>query len=410
MRGPRRLALRTLGACLLAVPALALAGLGSAAGETPAPVTVAAILDLTGPGAALGAAERIGLALAEREVAARGGLGGRPLRLVVFDSATSTRAAERAARIAIEDERALVLVGGSTRGPASALAAAAQRAEVPLIALAEGRGGEGGAAPRWVFQAPPGTARLADVLAGDLARRGLLRVGFLEAASPIGAAGRAAFEAAARRRGLALAHREVVADETGDLAAIVAAVLDAKPQAVVVWAIPPLAGAIAQPLLDLAPGLPHYQSHAALASAFLPLAGAAAAGVRTAVPRVMVAEALPEADPDRSRLVAFVREVRAAGGPGSSPFPGYGYDALGLAAAAIEQASSGWGGDEPAARRRLDVRDALEAMPDYRGVTGVYRYRPDDHGGLDERALVIVEAVVPPGGKVATWRPVATGR
>ncbi|HEY8370921.1 MAG TPA: ABC transporter substrate-binding protein [Thermodesulfobacteriota bacterium] len=410
MRGPRRLALRTLGACLLAALALLPAFRNAAAGETPAPVTIAAILDLTGPGAALGTAERIGLALAEREVAARGGIGGRPLRLVVFDSATSTQAAERAARIAIEAERAVVLIGGSTRGPASALAAVAQRAEVPLIALAEGRGGDESAPPRWVFQVPPGTSRLADALAVDLARRGLLRVGFLEAASPIGSAGRAAFEAAARRRGLTLAHREVVGDETGDLATIVAAVLAAKPQAVVVWAIPPLAGAVAQPLLDLAPGLPHYQSHAALASAFLPLAGAAAAGVRTAVPRVVVAEALPEADPDRSRLVAFVREVRAVGGPGSSPFPGYGYDALGLAAAAIAQASSGWDGAEPIAGHRLDVRDALEVMPDYRGVTGVYRYRPDDHGGLDERALVIVEAVVPPEGKVATWRPVPTGR
>ncbi len=412
MRRPgRRLALWSLGACFLAALAGALlwARREGAAAENP-PVTVAAILDLTGRGAALGEAERIGLMLAEREVAARGGLGGRPLRLVVFDSATSAKTAARAARVAIEGERALVLVGGSTGAPAAALAEAAQRAEVPLVALAEGRAGEGGPLRRWVFQVPPGIGRLAGALAGDLARRGLTRVGFLEADSPIGAAGRVAFEAAARRHGLTLAHREVVAEGASDLAAAVSSMLAAKPQAVVVWAIPPLAGAVAQPLLDLAPGLPHYQSHAALASAFLPLAGAAAAGVRTAVPRVLVAETLPDVDPERPRLLEFAGRVRAAGGAATSPFVGYGYDALGLAAAAIEQASAAWAvGEPPPARRRLEVREALEATRDYHGVSGVYSYRPGDHGGLGEEALVIVEAVVPAGGKIAEWRPLGTG-
>ncbi len=373
-------------------------------------MTIAAILDLTGPGAALGEAERVGLAMAEREVARRGGVAGRPLRLIVLDSATSASTAVRGARIALEGDRAVVLVGGTTGAPAAALAEAAQRAEVPLLALAEGRPSEGTPVRRWVFQVPPSTTLLADALARDLARRGLRRVGVLEADGPIGAAGRAAFEAAARRHGLTIAARETVADSSGDLAAAVGTVLAAKPQALVVWAIPPLAGALAQPILDLAPGLPHYQSHAALTSAFLPLAGAAAAGIRTAVPRLPVAEALPEADAERSRLLEFLGRVRTPGGASPSPFVGYGYDAFGLAVSAIERAAAEWGATEPPiARRRFEVREALEATREHRGVTGIYTYGADDHAGLDARALVIVEAIVPAGGKVAEWRPLREG-
>lgn len=395
-------------AALLASGVLALlAGPPAPAADT-APVTVAAILDLTGRGAALGEAERTGLVQAEREAAARGGVAGRPLRLVVLDSATSADTAARAARLAIERERAVVLIGGTTGAPTTVLADAAQRAEVPILALAEGRGGDT-AVRRWVFQVPPGTALLADAIVRDVARRGLRRFGLLEADGPIGVAGRAALEAAGRRHGVVVAARETVADASGDLTAAVTAVLEARPEAIVVWAIPPLAGALAQPILDLAPGLPHYQSHAALTSAFLPLAGAAAAGIRTVVPRLHVAEALPEGDPERARLLEFAGRARGGGATGTSPFVGYGYDALGLAVSALERAASAWGDDTPSlARQRFDVREALEGTREYAGVTGLYTYGPADHTGLDGRALVVVEAVVPAGAKVGEWRPVRT--
>lgn len=394
-------------AAAVAVLASALWVSAADAAEPPA-VTAAAILDLTGPGASLGEAERVGLRQAEREIAARGGVAGRPLRLVVVDSATAGASAAQAARHAIEAERALVLIGSSTGVSTLAVAEVARRAEVPLLALAEGRtGGEQPERP-WVFQVPPGHALVASAIARDLGRRDLRRVGWLEADGPIGTAGRVAFDAAARRHGLTVVARERVAEGATDPAGPVGAVLAAKPQALVVWAIPPLAGALAQAIADLAPGLPHYQSHAAATGTFLPLAGSAAAGVRTAHVRLALGEALPEGEPNRAMLLDFAARARRQGvGPTATAFAGFGYDALQLAAAALARALGGAGEPAaPAARRRYEVRDALGATRDHVGVSGTFTFQPGDHAGLDERALVLVEAVVPPGATVAEWRPV----
>jgi branched-chain amino acid transport system substrate-binding protein len=378
----------------------------ASAGPTPdaSALTVVAVLDVTGAGAAIGDAERVGLRVAEREIAGQGGVAGRALRLVVLDSATTLAAARRAARLAIEHEHALVLVGASTAPSTAALAEAAERAEVPLLALAEGRpAGE----PPWVFAVTPTAAQVADALARDLARRGLTRVGWLEAEGSIGQAGRAAFEAAARRHGLTVAARQTVAEAT-DPAAAVGEVAAAAPQAVVVWAIPPLAGAVAQAVSDVAPGVPHYQSHAAAAGSFLPLAGAAAAGIRTVQVRLPLAETLPEDDPRRPRLVDFLGRLRAAGGGGTSAFAGFAADALHLAAEALRKA----GGADAAttlAARRFAIRGALAGIRDYAGLTGTYTFGGDTGVGLSDDALVLVEAVLPPSAKLAEWRPARQG-
>lgn len=406
-RASLRLAGLALAALLLASSAEgAREGREPATGAGEGPLTVGVILDLTGPGAALGEAERVGVRLAEAEIAERGGVRGRPLRVAILDSGTSGAGSQRAVRQAIERERAVVLIGASTTAPTLALVDAALRAEVPLLALAGSRrAGEPAAGRRWIFQVPPGDGLAAGVIARDLARRGLRRVAWIEAAGPIGANGWAAFEPAARRERLSVVARERIAEGEAEPAGLIGRALGARPQALVCWAIPPLAGVVAQVLHDLAPGLPHYQSHAAATATFLPLAGAAAAGVRTPYGKLAAAEALPETDPQRPLLLGFLRSLRARSVAQPSAFAGYGYDALRLAAAALGRALELEGSSAPSlARRRYDVREALEATRDAVGVTGIFSYGSPDHAGLDERSIVLLEAVVPPGAQAGEWR------
>ena len=66
---------------------LALAGVPGHAQTSGEPIKIGAIVSITGAGAGLGVPERNGMLLAEKTINAKGGINGRPLKLLIEDDA-----------------------------------------------------------------------------------------------------------------------------------------------------------------------------------------------------------------------------------------------------------------------------------------------------------------------------------
>ncbi|MGQ9368257.1 ABC transporter substrate-binding protein [Azospirillum sp. ST 5-10] len=110
-----------LAAALVAGPALA-----------ADPVKLVDVIELSGPGAPAGTNWKNGTELAVAEINAKGGILGRPIELVHYDSQTNPGSTRAAVQRAI-DEEAYVILGPIFSGPIGASMQISQRAEVPQI-------------------------------------------------------------------------------------------------------------------------------------------------------------------------------------------------------------------------------------------------------------------------------------
>ena len=100
---------------------------GPDAGDT---LKIGIVTDRSGENALLGAAEERGIRLAIEAVNARGGVGGRPIEDLHFDTQTRPGYVKRALPEFIRREKPSVVIGGTSGGVAAAIATAAQAAGV----------------------------------------------------------------------------------------------------------------------------------------------------------------------------------------------------------------------------------------------------------------------------------------
>ena len=72
-----------------------------------------------------------------------------------------------------------------------------------------------------------------------------------------------------------------------------------------------------------------------------------------------------------------------------STFAGHGWDAFQLARLALAKVRPG----ASVAAERAALRDSLEAIKNFPGTGGIFNMSPEDHVGLDDRAMVLIRIV-----------------
>jgi branched-chain amino acid transport system substrate-binding protein len=128
--------------------------------------------------------------------------------------------------------------------------------------------------------------------------------------------------------------------------------------------------------------LPLYQSHGVASRSYLELAGGAAEGVRLPAAALLVAESLPDSDPQKPVVVGYKTTYEESTGSDVSTFGGHAYDGLMIAVDAMKRAGS---------TDKAKVRDAIEQTRGFMGTAGVVNMSPEDHLGLDLTAFRMLE-------------------
>jgi len=364
----------------LLLPALAAFALGAA--HAQAPIKIGAFLAVTGPAASLGDPEQKTLELYVEKLNKAGGVLGRKLELVSYDSAGDAEKARTFAKRLIEQDKVDVIVGGSTTGETMAVVPLVEAAGMPFISLA-------GAVvitepvKKWVFKTPHTDRMACERIFLDMRDRNIQRIGLIS-----GAGG---FDKSMRGECLkvAAANRiEVVADETygagdSDMTAQLTKIRTTPGvQAVLNAGFGQGPAIVTKNFRQIGMTVPLYQSHGVASKEYVKLSGDAAEGVRLPAAALLVAESLPDSDPQKKVVVGYKRDYEARFKSEVSTFGGHAYDGLMLAVEAMKRAGS---------TDKAKVRDALEATRGYMGTAGVVNMTPHEHMGLDLTAFRMLE-------------------
>ena len=356
--------------------------LGAAAVAAQEPIKVGAFLAVTGPAAFLGDPEQKTLELYVEKLNAGGGVLGRKLQLVAYDSAGDAEKARTFAKRLIEQDKVDLIVGGSTTGETMAVVPLAEQAGIPFISLA-------GAVvivepvKKWVFKTPHTDRMACEKIFGDMRSRSIAKIALIS-----GAGG---FDKSMRGECLKVASKnriEVVADETygagdTDMTAQLTKIRTTPGvQAVLNAGFGQGPAIVTRNFRQIGMTVPLYQSHGVASKEYVKLSGDAAEGVRLPAAALLVAESLPDSDAQKKVVVGYKRDYEGRFKSEVSTFGGHAYDGLMLAVAAMRKAGSS---------DKAKVRDALESTRGYMGTAGVVNMTPQDHMGLDLTAFRMLE-------------------
>ena len=367
----------------LAAAATAVAlGLGTAQAQDGEPIRIGAVLAATGPAAFLGDPEKKTLEMYVDKINAGVGVLGRPLALTVYDSGGDANEARTFATRLVEDDEVVAMIGGSTTGDTMAMVPVFEDAEIPFISLA-------GAVviidpvKKWVFKTPHTDRMACEKIFEDLKARGLTKVGLISGAGGFDTSMREQCLAVAGDYGIAFVADETYGAKDSDMTPQLTNIKNAPGlEAVINAGFGQGPAIVTRNYAQLGIEVPLYQSHGVASKSFIELAGEAAEGVRLPAAALLVAEKLPDDDPQKPVVTDYKATYEAETGEPVSTFGGHAYDGLMMLVDAIERANS----TEPQA-----IRDALEQTTGFIGTAGEVNMSAGDHMGLDLTAFRMLE-------------------
>ncbi|HEY1364012.1 MAG TPA: ABC transporter substrate-binding protein [Xanthobacteraceae bacterium] len=352
------------------------------ASHVSAQIKIGSVLSVTGPASFLGDPEKKTLEMYVDEINAKGGVNGQKLALTVYDDGGDANNARTFATRLVEDDKIAAMVGGTTTGSTLAMIPVFEDAQIPFISLA-------GAIQiiepvrKWVFKTPHTDKMACEKIFADLKHRGLTTIALISGTEAFGKSMRDQCVAVAPKSGITIAHEESYGPRDSDMTPQLTNIRN-KPgvQAVVNAGFGQGPAIVTRNYRQLGIGVPLYQSHGVASKQFIELAGPAADGVRLPAAALLVADKLPDGDPQKPVVLSYTKAYQAKTGQAVSTFGGHAYDGLMILTEAMQRAKSA---------DKSKVRDEIEKTKGFIGTGGIVNMSPTDHMGLDLSAFRMLE-------------------
>jgi branched-chain amino acid transport system substrate-binding protein len=373
--------MRTLRTFTLAI-AIGLLALVGAAHQASAQIKIGAVLSVTGPASFLGDPEKRTLEIYVDEINAKGGVNGQKLQLVVYDDGGNADNARTFATRLVEEDKIVAMVGGSTTGSTMAMIPVFEEAKIPFISLAGAIQIIQPVRP-WVFKTPHTDKMACEKIFADLKARNLTTIGLISGTDAFGKSMRDQCVAVASNAGITIAIEESYGPRDSDMTPQLTNIRNkAGVLAVVNAGFGQGPAIVTRNYRQLGITLPLYQSHGVASKQFVDLAGPAAEGVRLPAAALLIADKLPDSDPQKPVVVNYSRTYQQKTGQAVSTFGGHAYDGLMILVEAMQRAKSA---------DTAKVRDEIERTKGYVGTGGIVNMSPTDHMGLDLSAFRMLE-------------------
>lgn len=364
------------------ISSIACAGLLAWAAPSSAADTIkiGSFLAVTGPASFLGDPELKTLQIYVDEINQQGGLLGKPVELIHYDTGGNAKEAVNFFKRLVKKDKVDIILGGSSSGESLAVMPLAEEEQIPFISMA-------GAVKiiepvqKWTFKTPHTDRMAAAKIYEDMKRRGITKVALIT--------GDGGFDKSGREECLKLAPEygiEIVADESygnkdTDMTAQLTKIRNSGAQAILNFGFGTGPAIVTKNVRQLGIELPLYQSHGVASKKFIELAGEAANGVRLPAAALLVPEKLSDDDPQKAALLAYKQKYEAAHGDVST-FGGHAYDAFVIAVEAIKRAGT---------TDKAKVRDAIEQTQGLPGTAGIFNMSATDHMGLGLDAFKMLQ-------------------
>ena len=348
-----------------------------------ADVKIGAVLSVTGPASFLGDPEKKTLEMYAADLNAKGGINGQPIKLVIYDDGGDPNQARTFAIRLIEEDKVDALLAGSTTATTMPIIALAEENQIPLINFA-GAVQAAFPAKKWNFKTPHTDLMACEKIFEDLKKRNLTKVALISGADAFGKSMRDQCMTVTGKYGIEVLHEETYQPRDSDMTP---QLTNIKSKAGVLAVINPGFGQgpaiVTRNYKQLGISVPLYHGHGIATKQFIELATPAAAeGARLPAAALLVAEKLPDSDPQKKVVVSYKQTYESKTGQPVSGFGGHMYDGLMILVEAMQRAKS---------FDKAKVRDEIEKTKGFIGTGGVVNMTPTDHLGLDLTAFRLLE-------------------
>jgi len=365
---------KRLGVCWLALLGLMWLNVGAEAGE---PIRIGAILSVTGPAAFLGAPEARTLEMIVEEQNKKGGVLGRKIELIVKDSGASPEKAFSFAKQLIEEDKVFAIIGPSTSGETMKIKGVAEVGKTILLSCAAAEVIVNPVA-KYVFKTPQKDSDAIVKIFQQMKMMKISKIGVLSSNTGFGKAGEEQIMKLAPDHAITVLADEVYDKAASDLTAEVTKVKAAGVEAILNWSIEPAQAIVIKNARQIGFKGPIFQSHGFGNVKYVEAAGEAAEGVLFPAGRLLVADVLPNTNPQKALLVKYKKDYESKYKEDASTFGGHAYDAFIILVKAIEKAGKA---DKEA------VRATIEQLTGVVGTGGVFNFSATDHNGLNVDAF-----------------------
>jgi len=363
---------------LCALALVALLAQGPAARAAKDPYVIGAVFDITGMGSPLGTPERDTVLMLEKQVNAKGGINGHPVKVIILDNGSDEAKSLTAVKKLIEENKVLAIIGPSQTGTTLSAAATIEAAKVPMVSCAAGVGIVDPVKPYIFKTAQSDVHAVAKVLDYCKAHK-LSKLAVISVANAFGESGKKQLELQAKALNISIVIEESFGPTDTSMTAQILRMRAKRPDAVICWGTNPGPAIVAKNMKTLGFNVPLIMSHGIANQQFIDLAGAGAEGVILPAGKLMVASTLPVSDPQRLVLLKYAANFNKEYNRPADTFGGHAYDAFTLVCKALTQV----GPD------RAKLRTAIEKMQ-MTGISGVFKFSAADHNGLQKNAFAMV--------------------
>ena len=315
------------------------------------------------------------------EVNKAGGINGHPIEAVIYDTeGDETNTVKKATKLIIQD-KVLAIIGPSRTGTTLAVIPFVERYRVPLISCAAGIKIVEPVKP-WVFKTAQSDRLAVKKIYAYCQKHGLKKVAIITVSNGFGQSGREELKRLAKSFGITIVADELYGPKDVDMTPQLTRIRAKNPQAVICWGTNPGPAIVAKNMQQLGMKQQLFMSHGVASKRFIALAGKAAEGIILPAGKILVADQLPDTDPQKPILLKYIAKYKARYGEEPSTFGGHAYDAFALLKKALEKVGTD----------RAKIREALEHMKGVVGIHGIFNMSPKDHNGLAEKeAFVLVQ-------------------
>ena len=261
---------------------------------------------MTGPPSFLGEPERNSAKMVVDEINAKGGVKGRKLELVVYDTGGDATKAVQAANRLIKEDKVVAIIGPSTTGESMAVIPVVEKEGIPLISCAAGSKITD-PVKKWVFKTAQNDGLAVTKIYEYLNKKKITNVAILTVSDGFGSSGREQLKANAAKFGIQIVVDDTYGPKDTDMTSQLTKIRGSQAQAIICWGTNPGPAVIAKNVKQLGIKLPLFMSHGVSSKKFIELAGDAAEGIIIPSGKVIVSDVLPASDKQKKSLMAFVQ-------------------------------------------------------------------------------------------------------
>jgi branched-chain amino acid transport system substrate-binding protein len=380
--------MKVIGILVVAV-VLCVSGFAKAA-DAPV-IKVGAIFAVTGGAANLGGPEAKTAEMLIAKINKEGGVNGQKIELIVKDSGSKPENAISLAKQLIEEDKVLAIIGPSTSGETLAIKNICQEAKTILISCAAAETIVSPVAS-YVFKTPQKDSDAVRRIFQVMKNKGIKKIGVITSNDGFGKAGGQQLTSLAGLAGITIDINETYDKQDTDLTGVLTKVKGHDVQAVVNWSIVPAQSMVAKNMKQIGLNVPLFQSHGYGNIKYVEAGGEAANGTIFPCGRLLIADQLPDNNPQKKLLMEYKKDYETQYKEDASTFGGHAYDAVLILVEGIKKAKS---------TDKEKVREAIENIKGLVGTAGVFAFSSQDHNGLGMDAF---EMLTVKDGKFAIYK------